>query len=171
MDLGRIGGITLGVKLSSGRFKPKYGIGGIVSIIFMVFLIIVTIYLLTIGIINNSLDSIVIPIFGIFSCCYLLMISPYTQRRKNYYIEFQNENLLDGFKLTYKNKLVDIKYKIDQKGKIAFADNNNKLSCISYADGSKMRNITKYKIMNYFGRWLNDNKLLSDEVTTTYEEL
>lgn len=54
-------------------------------------------------------------------------------------------------------------------GKITFYNNNNKLSCISYKDGSNMSNLTKYKIMNYFTKWLNDNGLMSDEITTTFE--
>lgn len=98
-----------------------------------------------------------------------LLISPYTQNPENYYIEFESENSLDNFKLSYKNKLVTIRYKIDNNGKITFYDNNNKLSCISYKDDSNMSNLTKYKIMNYFAKWLNDNGLMSDEITTTFE--
>ena len=60
---------------------------------------------------------------------------------------------------------------VDSKGKIAFANNNSKLSCISYTDGSKMGNFTKYKIINYFAEWLNDNGLITDEVTTSLEDL
>ena len=89
---------------------------------------------------------------------------------QNYYIEFQNENSLADFKLSYKGKLVNIQYKIDNNGKIAFI-NNSKLSCVSYADGTKMSNFTKYRIINYFTKQLNDNKLLSSEVTSTFEQL
>ena len=66
---------------------------------------------------------------------------------------------------------MDIKYEIDKVGKIKFANNEHKLSCISYADGSKMSNFTKYRIINYFTKWLSEYKLLSDEVTITHEEL
>jgi len=54
------------------------------------------------------------------------MISPYTQNPNNYDIEFKDENTLAGFKLYYKSKLVNVLYKVDKYGKIAFADNNNK---------------------------------------------
>ena len=47
-------------------------------------------------------------------------------------------------------------------------NNESKLSCISYADGSKMSNFVKYKIINYFTKWLNDNNLLSSETTITF---
>ena len=106
---------------------------------------------------------------GICVSGYLLLISPYTQNPENYYIEFESESSLNNFKLSYKNKPVTIQYKIDNNGKIAFYDNNNKLSCISYKDGSNMSNLTKYKIMNYFAKWLNDNGLMSGEITTTFE--
>ncbi len=56
-------------------------------------------------------------------------------------------------------------------GKIAFSNNSSKLSCIEYADGTRMSNFVKYKIINYFSKWLNDNNLLSSEITTTFEQL
>lgn len=34
-----------------------------------------------------------------------------------------------------------------------------------------MTNFTKYKINNYFTKWLSDNDLMSDEITSTFEEL
>ena len=54
---------------------------------------------------------------------YIILINPYTQNKNNYYIEFESENSLANFRLYYKNKLVNIKYKIDNNGKIAFANN------------------------------------------------
>ncbi len=100
-----------------------------------------------------------------------------SQNKNDYYIEFESENSLANFKLYYKNKLVNIKYKIDNNGKIAFAYNNSKLDCISYADadadadadGTKMSKLTKFRIINYFTKWLNDNHLMSEEITTTLE--
>lgn len=56
-------------------------------------------------------------------------------------------------------------------GKIAFSNNSSKLSCIEYADGTRMSNFVKYEIINYFSKWLNDNNLLSSEITTTFEQL
>lgn len=99
------------------------------------------------------------------------LVSPYFQNAKNYYIEFEKEDSLNNFQLYYKNKKIKIEYKIDLKGKIAFLNNERKLQCISYDDGSKMSNFTKYKIINYFTKWLSDNHLLSNEVNTTFEEL
>ena len=56
-------------------------------------------------------------------------------------------------------------------GKFLFADNMNKLNCISYDDGSKMSNFTKYRVLNYFSKWLMTNQLLSDDTTATFEKL
>ena len=104
-----------------------------------------------------------------FCTIYLFLINPYTQNSKDYDITFVNENTLSGFTLFYKEKEVKIDYIIDNAGKITYRKNNSKLECISYADGTNMSNLTKYKIINYFTKWLSENKLLSSEVTTTYE--
>lgn len=104
------------------------------------------------------------------SVTYILAITPYTQKSSNYSIKFIDENTLDKFELYYKNKRVNIKYKVDSIGKITFIDNMNKLNCVSYEDGSKMAHITKYKIINYFSKWLADNNLISKEVTVTFEK-
>lgn len=171
MNFGNIAGIALGIKLVNGRFKPKFGAKAIVAVtiqlLFCIGFLAASIY----GIVTFNLEFIAMGSLGVFGFGYLLLISPHTQRSKNYYIEFVSENSLAGFKLIYKNKPVSILYKVDSKGKIAFANNNSKLSCISYTDGSKMGNFTKYKIINYFAEWLNDNGLISDEVTTSLEEL
>lgn len=171
MNIGNITGIALGIKLVNGKIKPKFGKGAIIGIIIMFLLLIASLIGFIYGLLSFDFEFIFMCACGLFGFGYLLLISPYTQSSKNYYIEFESENSLDNFKLNYKNKLVAIKYKIDNNGKIAFSNNSSKLSCISYADGSKMSNITKYKIINYFTKWLNDNGLMSNEITSTFEQL
>lgn len=171
MNIGNIAGIALGIKLVNGKIKPKFGKGAIIGIIIMFLLLIASLIGFIYGLLSFDFEFIFMCACGLFGFGYLLLISPYTQSSKNYYIEFESENSLDNFKLNYKNKLVAIKYKIDNNGKIAFSNNSSKLSCISYADGSKMSNITKYKIINYFTKWLNDNGLMSNEITSTFEQL
>lgn len=171
MNFGNFVGAALGVKLVNGKFKPKFGAVAIIGLIFLILFFIGFIGALVYGLINMNIEFIIMPAIGILAFGYVLLINPYTQKSSNYYIEFQNENSLAGFKLFYKGKLVNILHKIDGNGKIAFANNQSKLSCISYADGSKMSNLVKYKIINYFTRWLHDNNLLSSEVTTTFEQL
>ena len=171
MNIGNIAGIALGIKLVNGKIKPKFGKGAIIGIIIMFLLLIASLIGFIYGLLSFDFEFIFMCACGLFGFGYLLLISPYTQSSKYYYIEFESENSLDNFKLNYKNKLVAIKYKIDNNGKIAFSNNSSKLSCISYADGSKMSNITKYKIINYFTKWLNDNGLMSNEITSTFEQL
>ena len=171
MNIGNIAGIALGIKLVNGKIKPKFGKGAIIGIIIMFLLLIASLIGFIYGLLSFDFEFIFMCACGLFGFGYLLLISPYTQSSKNYYIEFESENSLDNFKLNYKNKLVAIKYKIDNNGKIAFSNNSSKLSCISYADGSKISNITKYKIINYFTKWLNDNGLMSNEITSTFEQL
>ncbi len=171
MNIGNFVGVALGIKLVNGKIRPKYGAGAIIGIAIMSLFFIGFFCAFIYGLINMNLEFVVMPAIGMFGFGYLLLISPYTQKSSNYYIEFQNENSLAGFKLSYKGKLVSIKHKIDNNGKIAFENNSSKLSCISYADGTQMSNLVKYKIINYFTKWLNDNNLLSSEVTSTFEQL
>lgn len=169
MNSGNIVGIIAGIKLVNGKFKPKYGTSAIIAMIIMILLFLGFVAAFIYGIASLNIEFIIMPLFGIFGIGYVLLISPYTQRSKNYYIEFQNENTLAGFRLLYKGKLVNIQYKVDREGKIAFMNNMKKTKCISYADGSKMSGMTKYKIINYFAKWLSTNNLLSNEVTATFE--
>ena len=171
MNVESVVGIALGIKLVNGKFKPKFGASAIIVIIAMLLLLVASLIGFIYGLMNLNLEFIIMCSCGLFGLGYILLISPYTQSSKNYYIEFESENSLNNFKLNYKNKLVHIQYTIDNNGKIAFLSNNNKLSCISYVDGSKMGNLTKYKIINYFTKWLNDNGLMSNEITTTFEQL
>ena len=161
----------LNIKLISGKIKPKITIGGVVGIFIFSLLLIATVVGFVYGIVKFDIVITLIGGIGFFSFGYLLLISPYTQFSKNYIIEFPNENSLVDFKLIYKGKQVLIKYGIDITGKLFYVNNNSKLSCISYLDGSNMSNFTKYKIINYFTRWLEDNDLISNEVTSSLEEL
>ena len=171
MNIGNIVGIGLGIKLVNGKIKPKFGKGAIISTIIMFLLLVVSLVWFVYSLLVLDVEFILMFALGVFGFGYLLLVNPYIQNSNNYYIEFESEDSLNNFKLNYKNKLVTIKYKIDDSGRIAFLNNNNKLSCISYADGSKMSNLTKYKVINYFAKWLNDNGLMSKEVTSTFERL
>lgn len=162
-------GMALGIKLVNGKIKPKLSKEGIISTTIMIIIFIASLVGFIYTLINLNIELLFACLCGILAFGYLLLISPYTQNSENYYIEFESQDSLNNFKLSYKNKLVNIQYKLDNNGKIAFNNNDSKLSCISYADGSKMTNLTKYKIINYFSKWLNDNNLMSDEITSTFE--
>ncbi len=170
MNMGNFVGAMLGIKLVNGKISPKYGTAAIVAMIIMVFFFILFCGTMIYGLINIDMEVIVMSVCGLYGFGYLLLISPYTQKSSNYYIEFQSENSLAGFKLAYKGRWVNIQYRLDNQGKFAFANNRNKLSCLSYVDGTKMSNLEKYKIINYFSKWLKDNGLLSLEVTSTLEQ-
>lgn len=161
---------TLGIKLTNGKLKLTYSkTKQIISYIVFGFFCLLFLGILILGIINLNPQYIFISCISLFCTIFLFLINPYTQNSKNYDITFVNENTLSGFTLFYKEKEVKIDYITDNTGKIAYRKNNSKLECISYADGTNMPNLTKYKIINYFTRWLSENKLLSSEVTTTYE--
>lgn len=162
-------GAAIGIKLVNGKIKPKFGFGAILATLILVLFFIGFLCALIYGLITLNSELIVMPAIAVIALGYALLISPFTQRSSNYHIEFPNENSLEGFKLSYKGKLVNIKHKIDKEGKIAFANNSSKTSCVSYADGTPMSNLTKYRIINYFIKWLSDNKLMSSDVTCYYE--
>lgn len=164
-----IAGLILGVKTVNGRIKPKFGKKAIVGIFFMILLCLATLVGFVFALINGSSEWIIMCGIGFAAFIYLFLISPYTQNSRNYQIEFLSDNSLNGFNLFYKNKAVIVKYKLDNQGKFAFANDAKKLDCILYADGSKMGNFTKYRILNYFGKWLHDNGLMSAKITTSFE--
>ena len=170
MNLENMIGIYLGIKLVNGRFKPNFNKGAIIGLTFFGLILLFSIFFLVYSIIELNFSNIFISLFGIFSIMYILLISPYTQNSKNYYIEFKDENTLSGFNLYYKGKLVTVQYIVGNDGRIAFKNNKDKLSCISYDDNSKMSNFTKYRIINYFTKWLSENNLISSDVTVTFEK-
>ena len=164
-------GIKLGIKLINGKLKPKYSKGNIIGIVIMFLLFVFSSLGLIYSIFTFNTYIMIMCFCFTFGIGYMLLISPYTQNSNNYYIEFLSQDSLNNFKLFYKNKEVEIKYIIDKEGKFSFADNYNKLDCISYKNKSKMSNLVKYKIINYFAKWLNDNNLMSSEITITFEKL
>lgn len=169
MNVSNFVGVGIGIKLVNGRFKPKYNakskiVLGLFFILFLMFLV-----LFGYGIINLNIEFIIMPLIGMWGIGYMLLISPYLQKSNDYLIEFMDENTLNGFKLYYKNKLVNIEYCVDEKGLIYFKNNSNKKECVSYADGSRMTNLDKYRVINYFAKWLSDYNLLSSNVTMSLE--
>ncbi len=169
MSIGNfIGGIE-GAKLVSGKIKPNFSKGAVLGIFIMFIAFFASIGMFVGGLVVLNLDYLIGGACGFLGFGYLLLISPYTQSSKNYYIEFKSENSIEGFKLFYKGKEVAISYKVDSQGKIAYSNDKNKKSCFSYADGSKMCSLTKYKIINYFTKWLWNNELMSSEITSTFE--
>lgn len=171
MDLDIIIAAILNIKAQNGCLKPKYGINARLAVGIMILLVVLSMGLFIFGLIKVKIDFIIYGLILCFCFSYLLLISPYTQNPKDYNIAFETAASLNNFQLYYKNKLVDVKYRIDSKGKIAFLNNKNKLSCISYADGSKMSTLTKYKVVNYFAKCLHDRNIMSDEVTTSFEKI
>lgn len=91
------------------------------------------------------------------------MVSPYFQREGDFYLKFQYDNSLEGFKLIYRGKEIKFSYKIDSEGRIAFEKNLKKKN-LYYVDGKKLKFIHRLRVINYFDKWLKDNELLSSEV-------
>ena len=165
-----VGGTVIGISLVNGKIKPKYVISNIIGCIIVFLLDILFAFLLIFyGIINFDLEFIFFPVLGIVVCTYFLLIIPVLQNPNNFYIKFKDYKTLEGFELYYKNKKVNVLYKLDGRGRIMFNTNIKKKDCISYADGSKMSNVLKFKIINYFSMWLKSNNLLSEHVTLSIE--
>jgi len=169
INVANLVGIGIGMKLVNGKFKPKVGKSSIFAVIFFILMFIGCAFAFVYNIINFNLRLIILCGGGMYGIIYMLLISHVLQPAKNYYITFQSEESLEGFELLYKDKKVNILYTVDAQGKIMFADNAKKTNCVSYADGSKMSKMTKYRIVNYFAQWLIENNLMSDEVTVSLE--
>lgn len=173
MNIGNLAGIAIGTKLVNGKFRPKYSLGAVASIIIMSVLIILSVGGIFFGIFvmdrpyGVEFAGAMVVMLGLL--IYVFTISPYTQNPDNYRIVFQTENSMNGFRLYYRRKQVVVWYVLGKDGKIAFADDMHKLNCLSYADGSRMGRHEKRKILNYFMRWLSDYDLLSSDVRVSIE--
>lgn len=171
--IGSAVGTAIGIKLVNGKLRPKKRGKFKIILIFLFLSIVFSVPLVVffVKLAQGKIDFILLitSLICFSFLVYVIMISPYCQNAKNYDIEFIDENTLAGFKLYYKGKLVNVLYKVDQYGKIAWKYNENKLSCVSYADGSVMKKIDRYRIVNYFTLWLTENDLISKEVTFVFE--
>lgn len=167
--IGTSAGAVVGIKLVNGKFRPKYGIKAILTTISLILIDLAVIIAFIYGIVNLNVEFITMSAIGSISLTYLILINPYCQNSNNYYIKFQAENTLYNFELYYKNKKVNILYRLGEDGKITFLKDKQKLECVTYADGTQMSKLTKYKIINYFSKWLATNNLLSKETTLSLE--
>ena len=96
MNIGNFVGSELGIKLVNGKIKPKYGVRGIISTIIMTLFFLGFFCAFIYGLININIEYIIMPMVGMYGFGYLLLISPYTQKSSNYYIEFKNEKSLSN---------------------------------------------------------------------------
>ena len=150
------------IKLVSGKFKPSCTVNAFVLNLFLdMCLIGLTVWVIFQILSFPDVNFVAFVLGGILVVAldYFILLSPYQQYTENYYIEFLNENSLEGFKLFYRKKEVLLLYKVNENGKFEFCE-DNKLNCISYVDGTKMSRLTKRRIINYFSRWLEDNRLI-----------
>lgn len=170
--IGNFAAAGVAVSLLNGRIKPrKKGILTYLGLIFELVAIIGFSIAFIYGVFTVNIEFIVFGGGAALSFVYLWLISAYTQRSKNYYIKVQNPNSFENIELYYKKKRVNLKYLVDNEGKFKWANNEAKLECVSYYDGTNMSNFTKYRILNYFSAWLLDNDYLSKEVTVSFEKL
>lgn len=160
------------VKLMSGKMKPLKTkvIGNIMSWLLIAIMLVVSVYELYYSFIYGDLPNMLLGAFCIYCTGYLFYVFPGMQNPKNYEIHYASEtSLKDGFSMYYKGNPVKIRYVLDKKGHFAFADEKNKHKCVSYANGKKMKNATKYRIVNYIATYFMSMGLLSDNTTITFE--
>ena len=154
---------SLEQKFITGKFKPQYSkVDFTINLGLDIILVIVTVIFVceVFKFANADLGVLLISAILIPLLDYVILLSPYQQYTENYYIEFEDENTLNGFKLFYAKKEVAVSYKINEEGKIVF-DQEDKLKCFNYADGSRMSSLRKRRIINYFTAWLKDKDLIS----------
>ena len=106
---------------------------------------------------------------GGFAFVYLICLSPWTQNPNNYRFEINEGEPIEALRVYYKGKLVSIDFVVDEDGKVRFASNESKHSCVRWADGTHMSQFTTYRIINVFMKHMADINMLSDSVTVTFE--
>ena len=164
--LGNAVGASAGINMANKKgLKPRVDKSSIVATVIMILLFLAFLAAFIYGIINLNVEFIVMPGITLCALGYLLCICHTLQSPKNYDIKFHADEHSPEFIIYYKKKKVNFLFVVDAEGKIAFANNDHKEHCFSYADGSKMRTITKYRIANYLTRWLVVNDLISNSVT------
>ena len=149
-------------KFITGKFKPKCSKGMLlINLILDLCLIAATILFIleVIKLGNANLSIVIISAILIPVLDYIILLSPYQQYTENYYIEFKDEKTIDGFKLFYRKRELEVLYEIDKNGKIVFK-NSDGTKCFAYKDGKRLSGLTKRRIINYFTAWLKDNNLL-----------
>lgn len=67
----------IGVKLINGKLKPNFGKLEIIRSIILLLFFIGFLILFVFGIINSNLELIIMPLLGILSCGYILLVLPY----------------------------------------------------------------------------------------------
>lgn len=165
-------GTNIEFNLISGNIiQRKKDVAVYISIVCFCLALVAFLFTLIGAILKFNLGVASIALVGTSCVGYILLINAYTQPSKNYYIKIKNENSFEGFELYYKEKLIDLKYEIDKNGKFKWPNSKAKLECISYLDGTNMSNFTKYKIINYFSTWLQENDYLSKDVVIKIEKL
>ena len=97
MNVGNMVGIALGIKLVNGKIRPKFKKKITFGLIIIGFLMIAFLCGIVYGLMTSDYEIVGIGILGILSFGYIILISPYTQKSDNYYIEFQDENTLSSF--------------------------------------------------------------------------
>ena len=115
--------------------------------------------------ITDPVEKWIIGIGLWFIAVYIYLISMISQNAKDYRFEFTSGEGLKDFKVFYKDKEIELAYKLDRFGKFMWADYKHKAVCISQKDkkmdGPVFNNFTKYRIMNYVNGFLTQNDLMS----------
>ena len=145
-------------KIITGNLLPKYGtVNKMLTIIGIGLLLVLFVLMLITNLKEFNIIYVIFSLLGLlYACPYYVLISPYFQNKKNYDIKYEDGIL----KVYYKGKEVKLLHGFDEKSGVIYTRENNKLSCLSYLDNSKMSNFTKNRIMNYLNKWLVENNVI-----------
>lgn len=160
-------GAAIGIHLVNGKLRPK----ATSKALGMVIMWVGTLALFGVGGLltyQEDYGKALFVLTGAFVWLYCVSLSPAMQSGRNYDISLP-DGTLNSLQVIYKGKQVLVDYSLDESGLFVWRDNAHKLSCLRYADGSKMSGTKKYKIINYLNYTLVQAKLLSLKVTVTFE--
>jgi hypothetical protein len=160
-------GAAIGIHLVNGKLRPR----ATSKALGLVLMWIGTLALFGFGGLltyQEDYGKALVVLTGAFAWLYCMSLSPVMQSGRNYDISLP-DGTLSSLQVIYKGKQVLVDYVLDENGFFMWRDNAHKLSCLRYADGSKMSGTKKYKVINYLTYTLVQTKLLSPKVTLTFE--
>lgn len=128
----------------------------------MIILIVIMIMLVVVAVFSFIYKSYICAV-GIIAFVIYIIFMTFGQKTSDYRFEFKPNSGLSGMKIFYKDKELQLEYRLDKNGKFMWADPKKEIDCISYVDGTKMNKyLVKYKILNFINVFMEQNELKSD---------
>lgn len=164
MRVGEMAGIAISTKVMNNKLKPNFGPGRYIAFSMFVLLALGFLAISVMGFMKGDIGQALTGIVATALVIYAICITPLMVKDVKVTITENNE-----IHVFHKKKEVIVDLVKDEEDKYDFANPLNKISCIRYADGSKMPAFYKYRVCNKLVEVLGQSQLLSKNVRLTLE--